>query len=60
MYATRCFQIIQTLKPDIVAVELCRGRVNILQLDEETLLKEAKSIDFEKFQLAVKQVVLDR
>ena len=60
MQLESCFQIIQTLKPDIVAVELCRGRVNILQLDEETLLKEAKSIDFEKFQLAVKQVVLDR
>ena len=47
----------QTLKPDIVAVELCKSRISILQLDEETLLKEAQTMDFQKAHLAVKQVI---
>ena len=37
-------------------MELCSSRVNILQLDEATLLEEAKNINFEKFRAAIKQV----
>lgn len=37
-------------------VELCDSRVNILQYDEETLLKEAKEIDLRKIKTLVTQV----
>ena len=43
------FQTISSIVPDIVLVELCKGRVNILQLDEETLLHEAKNISIGLF-----------
>ncbi|CAE1328771.1 TraB domain-containing protein [Acanthosepion pharaonis] len=46
---------IQGVKPNIVMVELCNSRVNILQLDEETLLEEAKNINLEKIKLSIKQ-----
>lgn len=37
-------------------VELCKSRINILSLDEETLLREAKNINLEKIRTAIKQV----
>ena len=37
-------------------VELCKGRLSILQLDEETLLKEAKELNTEKFMISMRQV----
>ena len=37
-------------------VELCSSRINILQLDEATLLEEAKNINMEKIRLSIKQV----
>lgn len=43
---TFLLQIIQAVQPHIVLVELCKARVNILQLDEKTILEEAKSINF--------------
>jgi pheromone shutdown protein TraB len=47
MYSvTVLFQIIQAVQPHIVVVELCKSRVNILQLDEKTILEEAKNINF--------------
>ena len=39
-------KIIQAVQPHIVAVELCRARVGILQLDEEILFGYAKNIDY--------------
>lgn len=54
-----CFcllQTIQAVQPDIVLVELCKSRVDILKYDEEFLLREAKNIDMQKLRLAVKQV----
>ena len=44
------------MQPDIVLVELCKSRVDILKYDEEVLLREAKNIDMQKLRLAVKQV----
>lgn len=35
--------------PDIVMVELCKSRTAVLQLDEETILNESKSLDFSRF-----------
>lgn len=46
---------IQAVQPDIVLVELCKSRVDILKYDEEFLLREAKNIDMQKLKLAVKQ-----
>ena len=50
------FQTIHNTQPDVVMVELCSSRINILQLDEETLLEEAKNINMEKIRLSIKQV----
>ncbi|KAJ7372063.1 hypothetical protein OS493_021492 [Desmophyllum pertusum] len=46
---------IQAVQPDVVLVELCKSRVDILKYDEEFLLKEAKNIDMQKLRLAIKQ-----
>lgn len=49
-------QTIQAVQPDIVLLELCRGRLSILELDEETLLEEAKNFNMAKFRQSIKQV----
>jgi len=40
--------VIQGVQPNIVMVELCKARTNILHLDEETILEEAQNLDLEK------------
>lgn len=42
-------KIIQAVQPHIVAVELCRARVGILQLDEKVMFSYAKNIDYSEF-----------
>ena len=56
IYVFFLLQTIQAVQPDIVLVELCKSRVDILKYDEEFLLREAKNIDMQKLKLAVKQV----
>ncbi|RVE72226.1 hypothetical protein OJAV_G00059890 [Oryzias javanicus] len=46
---------IRAVQPDVVVVELCQYRVSMLRMDESTLLKEAKDINLEKVQQAIKQ-----
>ncbi|XP_023231893.1 traB domain-containing protein-like isoform X1 [Centruroides sculpturatus] len=46
---------IRATQPDIVMVELCKSRVNILSLDEKTVLEESKNMNLEKLRAAVKQ-----
>jgi pheromone shutdown protein TraB len=46
---------IQLTQPDVVVVELCKSRINILSLDEETLLREAKNINLDKIRAAIRQ-----
>lgn len=46
---------IQLTQPDVIVVELCKSRINILSLDEETLLHEAKNINLEKIRTAIRQ-----
>eukprot|EP00057_Strongylocentrotus_purpuratus_P032516 XP_787913.2 PREDICTED: traB domain-containing protein [Strongylocentrotus purpuratus] len=46
---------IQAVQPDIVLLELCRGRLSILELDEETLLEEAKNFNMAKLRQSIKQ-----
>ncbi|XP_015592003.1 traB domain-containing protein [Cephus cinctus] len=41
-------KIIQAVQPHIVVVELCKSRVHILQLDEQTILEEAQNLSFQK------------
>ncbi|XP_011495625.1 PREDICTED: traB domain-containing protein-like [Ceratosolen solmsi marchali] len=48
-------RIIQAVQPHIVMVELCRDRIHILELDEDALLKEAKSLDFNKIMYTLKE-----
>ncbi len=54
------FQMIRAVQPDVVVVELCQYRVSMLKMDEKTLLKEAKDINLEKVQQAIKQVSHDK
>jgi pheromone shutdown protein TraB len=49
-------ELIRRVKPDRVVLELCPSRSNILKLDEETVLKEAKEMDMNKVIQMIKQV----
>ncbi|XP_076363630.1 traB domain-containing protein-like isoform X2 [Tachypleus tridentatus] len=42
-------------QPDIVMVELCRRRANILALDEKTILEESRNMNLEKVRDAIRQ-----
>ncbi|ELU12512.1 hypothetical protein CAPTEDRAFT_182788 [Capitella teleta] len=44
---------IEATQPDIVVVELCKSRIRILSLDEETLLKEAQDMNLQKIRAAI-------
>ncbi|TMS05033.1 traB domain-containing protein [Larimichthys crocea] len=46
---------IRAVQPDVVVVELCQYRVSMLKMDENTLLREAKDINLDKVQQAIKQ-----
>lgn len=51
-------QTIRAVQPDVVVVELCQYRVSMLNMDESTLLREAKDVNLDKVQQAIKQVRL--
>lgn len=46
---------IRATQPDVVMVELCKSRINILSLDEETILEESKNMSLQKIHTAIKQ-----
>ncbi|XP_026879959.1 traB domain-containing protein [Electrophorus electricus] len=46
---------IRAVQPDVVVVELCQYRVSMLKMDEKMLMKEAKDINLEKVQQAIRQ-----
>ena len=48
---------IERVRPDVVVLELCRTRIPILSLDEETILHESKTMDMSK--MMVTQFMLD-
>ncbi|KAK6176843.1 hypothetical protein SNE40_015068 [Patella caerulea] len=48
-------RVVQATQPDVVMLELCKSRMNVLELDETTLLEEAKNINMEKIRLTIKQ-----
>ncbi|XP_045470598.1 traB domain-containing protein [Harmonia axyridis] len=47
-------KVIQHVQPDIVILELCSSRLNILNLDEESILKEAQEINTRKILSTIK------
>lgn len=47
-------KVIRNVQPQLVVVELCRSRTSILELDENTVLEEAKKIDFAKIMATIK------
>lgn len=48
-------RVIQEVNPHIVMVELCEQRTNILLLDEEVILREAKNINIKKIRATMAQ-----
>ncbi|KAI5645311.1 traB family domain-containing protein [Phthorimaea operculella] len=48
-------RVIQEVNPHIVMVELCEQRTNILLLDEEIILREAKNINIKKIRATMQQ-----
>ncbi|XP_077540807.1 traB domain-containing protein [Haemaphysalis longicornis] len=46
---------IQETQPDVVLIELCKSRLNILSFDEEVILKESQSMNMEKMMTTIKQ-----
>ncbi|VDK76674.1 unnamed protein product [Litomosoides sigmodontis] len=46
---------ISSTQPDMVMVELCPSRISILSMDEDTLLEEAKNLNFDKVINTIKQ-----
>ncbi|XP_047020011.1 traB domain-containing protein-like [Helicoverpa zea] len=48
-------RVIQEVHPHIVMVELCEQRTNILLLDEEVILREAKNINIKKIRATMAQ-----
>ncbi|KAJ8668158.1 hypothetical protein QAD02_009821 [Eretmocerus hayati] len=48
-------RIIQAVQPHIIMVELCLDRIHVLQLDEETILEEAKNLSFSKITSTIKE-----
>lgn len=46
---------IQETQPDVVLIELCKSRLNILSFDEEVILRESQSMNMEKMMTTIKQ-----
>lgn len=46
--------VIRNVRPDVVMVELCAARVHMLNLDEKTLIEEAKEMSFAKIRSITK------
>lgn len=47
-------QLIRSTKPDVLMLELCQSRVNILSLDEETLLRESAQMNLAKLRAIIR------
>ena len=48
---------IRQTQPNCVVLELCNSRLNILSLDEKTILEEAKNLDVSKMRVTLKEVI---
>ena len=45
VFVCLCCQLIQFVQPESVMLELCRGRVNILEMDEDNIEEELKALN---------------
>ncbi|KAF7279775.1 traB domain-containing protein [Rhynchophorus ferrugineus] len=48
-------KVIRNVQPQMIVVELCRSRTSVLELDENTILEEAKDIGMAKVMALVKR-----
>ncbi|XP_048740428.1 traB domain-containing protein-like [Ostrea edulis] len=48
-------KVILATQPDVVSVELCMDRIKILHLDEDTVLREAQDMNFQKVKASINQ-----
>lgn len=48
-------KVMRAVQPHIVVLELCDARIEILSLDEETILREAKNINFDNIMHTMKK-----
>lgn len=48
--------LIRLARPNCVVLELCSSRANLLKIDEETIFRDAKSIDARKLVALIKKV----
>ncbi|KAG1702086.1 TraB domain-containing protein [Nymphon striatum] len=46
---------IRQVLPDVIVLELCKSRMSILDFDEETMMKEAANINFDKLRESIRQ-----
>ncbi|XP_037281934.2 traB domain-containing protein [Rhipicephalus microplus] len=46
---------IQETQPDVLLIELCKSRLNILSFNEEVILRESQSMNMEKMVTTIKQ-----
>ena len=46
---------IQRVQPDVVMLELCKSRMNILHLDEKTIMEESKNMTMERMVATLRQ-----
>lgn len=49
-------ELIRKVQPTVVVLELCAARSNILKLDEETVLREAREMNMSKMIELMKKV----
>jgi pheromone shutdown protein TraB len=49
-------ELIRRVKPNYVVLELCSSRIDLLKLDEETVLREAKDLNMNKIIQLIKKV----
>lgn len=48
--------LIQKVKPNRIVLELCQARSGILNLDEETIIRDAKEMNLTKLKKLIKEV----
>lgn len=46
---------IRAVQPDVLMLELCKGRMNVLHMDEETVMREAENMSTENMVATIKQ-----
>ena len=50
----------RAVRPDVVVLELCKSRTDILQMDEETILSESKKLNTQKMVSSLLRCTLHR